>query len=322
MSRIDTHEFNRISKAISELESIVKSLDVNSHSSAGTAQHLENIRQLHGQRILEYSKFINDLKDTNFDGDLNSQISKNFSVLCVIGSKIKKLENGTKGTKNMKNTTRRSGQLTDRVNTSTPHNSNRSSTKDFPSMFANKNRSASVNSDGSGDIEISIGEFISPTTSVSRHNHSSPNLYGSEINMDSDTNSDHNTTEYIKNISNSEAEGIINDIHTERGGGDMENMAPDINRPTIINFWADWCGYSNKFLPAWNGFVSIAKQRYPNLQVLDMNVKHDNSLNQIATNAGVSGYPTIVLFRNNKKISAVAGGLDKNGIQEFIDKNL
>ena len=45
----------------------------------------------------------------------------------------------------------------------------------------------------------------------------------------------------------------------------------------VYNFWADWCGWSKRFLPEWQKFMDIVSNN-PNLQIVAVDVLCDNPL--------------------------------------------
>lgn len=95
----------------------------------------------------------------------------------------------------------------------------------------------------------------------------------------------------------------------------------NLNKPIIINFWADWCPASNRFKPMWDNFKSSANQKFPELQVKDVNVKKDNELAKYASNVGVEGYPTVVLLNKNK-IHQLVGNRSVKDIENFVNKHV
>ncbi len=109
---------------------------------------------------------------------------------------------------------------------------------------------------------------------------------------------------------------------TQVGGHGSETINKlekyDKTKPTIINYWADWCGPSNRFLPNWKEFVAKAKANFPELQVLDLNVGKDKKKNELAMNVGVEGYPTIVVFYKGKKHPKVAGKMTAEDVNTFV----
>lgn len=96
----------------------------------------------------------------------------------------------------------------------------------------------------------------------------------------------------------------------------------DIRKPTVVNFWASWCSYSNKFLPEWEKLKQCVLKEYPEVQITDLDVGNDRKLNEYAQEAGVNGYPTIVFFINKRKYSLVAGNKTKLDVEKFISNIL
>lgn len=130
-----------------------------------------------------------------------------------------------------------------------------------------------------------------------------------------------NTSEYINNLTTTEAKKLFSEEKNQIGVVKPQIEKLDIYKPTIINYWGDWCGYSINFLPEWNKFkedVEFLKQ-YPELQVLDFHVAYnDKEAANTAKKAGVKGYPTVILFYNNQRYSKVASNLTAKELKEFI----
>lgn len=124
-----------------------------------------------------------------------------------------------------------------------------------------------------------------------------------------------NTSEYIDNLTTTEAERLVenydkffpNDKNTnntknikntqsskysaQTGGIDY-----DITKPTLVNYWADWCGASLKFYPEWEKFEKLAGTEFPSLQVVEVNgAKYP----EVVKKANVKMYPTMVFYYNN-----------------------
>ena len=127
-----------------------------------------------------------------------------------------------------------------------------------------------------------------------------------------------NLTDYVNNLTSSEARHLASEYNENSIQQSAENPQPDVTKPTLINYWADSCGFSTKFDPHWKNFKKIASQKFPHLQITELNVKHDTSLNDLAKKVGVEGYPTLVYFKAGKKYFKQAGNSTSADVEKFI----
>ena len=130
-----------------------------------------------------------------------------------------------------------------------------------------------------------------------------------------------NTTEYINNLTTTEARNLETNIDNNTGSAattDTEATEINPNNPTLVNYWADWCPASNRFLTVWNEFKKNYKQDFPDLNVISINVQKNPELQALATKVGVVGYPSLILFYNNK-IYKKTGGTPLQEIKNFIN---
>lgn len=125
-------------------------------------------------------------------------------------------------------------------------------------------------------------------------------------------------TEAIDNLETTELGHIYSEYEREQTGGIHKNAT----QPTIILYWADWCGPSENFAPKWEEFKKQAPIRFPNLQVNELNIGKDDELRELARTIGVEGFPSLVLFVNGKTYKIVPTKLSVEDISGFIDKYL
>jgi len=75
--------------------------------------------------------------------------------------------------------------------------------------------------------------------------------------------------------------------------------------PTLVDFYADWCGPCQAFSPV---VESIATEFEGRLKVAKVNVDENEALSQ---QYGVQGIPTLVLFQDGREIERIVGLLPK-----------
>ena len=114
-------------------------------------------------------------------------------------------------------------------------------------------------------------------------------------------------------------------LYNQTGGAetrvDVPKVTKNVENPTIINYWAEWCGYSRQFNPIWNDFKKSAATKYPNLQIADYDVGNDDKRIAVSKKAGVTGYPTVVFFYNGNRYSQ-GGVRSVDKLNEFVDSVL
>jgi endoplasmic reticulum resident protein 44 len=71
------------------------------------------------------------------------------------------------------------------------------------------------------------------------------------------------------------------------------------NKVVLINFYADWCMFSQQLAPIFHQTADILHEEYTNVKIARVDCEVET---QIALENAVSKYPTIKLFRNGKAL--------------------
>lgn len=78
------------------------------------------------------------------------------------------------------------------------------------------------------------------------------------------------------------------------------------NLPTLVDFWAVWCGPCKMIAPV---LEEIAREYEGRLRVAKLDVDHNT---QSAMKYGVMSIPTLILFKNGQAVERIVGYIPKD----------
>lgn len=98
--------------------------------------------------------------------------------------------------------------------------------------------------------------------------------------------------------------------------GTFDETVKNSQVPLLVDFWAPWCGPCRAVAPV---LSALAKDYSGKLQVGKVNVD-ENPI--IASRFGITGIPTILLFKNGKAVGQWIGALPRPLLEQALRPHL
>jgi thioredoxin len=95
-------------------------------------------------------------------------------------------------------------------------------------------------------------------------------------------------------------------------GSQFKDEVIDETIPTVVDFWAPWCGPCSMVNPILD---EIARGYPGRIKVVKVNSDENPEL---STQFGIQGIPTIILFREGREIDRLVGAAPKENIMQFL----
>ncbi|MGC9333973.1 MAG: thioredoxin [Anaerolineae bacterium] len=99
-------------------------------------------------------------------------------------------------------------------------------------------------------------------------------------------------------------------------GDTFEDVVLGAEIPTVVDFWAVWCGPCKMIAPV---LEDIAEEYDSKLQVVKLDV--DNNM-ETAMKYGVMSIPTLILFKDGKAAERIIGFLPKEKLLKKLEPHL
>jgi thioredoxin 1 len=100
------------------------------------------------------------------------------------------------------------------------------------------------------------------------------------------------------------------------GDSDFDEQILKADLPSLVDFWAPWCGPCKAIGPA---VEALAGQYKGQVKVAKVNID-DNP--KTAEAYGVMSIPTLVLFKGGKVLDMLVGLVPKDRLETFLKKAL
>jgi thioredoxin 1 len=98
--------------------------------------------------------------------------------------------------------------------------------------------------------------------------------------------------------------------------GTFEEIVLKADRPTVVDFWAVWCGPCKMIAPV---LEEIAVEYDARLQIVKLDVDHNS---QSAMQYEVMSIPTLLLFKNGQPVERIVGFMPKEKLLKKLTPHL
>ena len=92
----------------------------------------------------------------------------------------------------------------------------------------------------------------------------------------------------------------------------FESEVIQSDKPTLVDFWAPWCGPCLSIAPT---IEEIANEQVGTAKICKLNVD-DNP--ETAAKYGIRGIPTLIIFRDGNIVNQVSGAIPKQQIESLL----
>ena len=98
--------------------------------------------------------------------------------------------------------------------------------------------------------------------------------------------------------------------------GTVQEVVVEADLPTVVDFWAVWCGPCKMIAPV---LEEIAEECDGQLQIAKLDVDHNSAT---AMQYGVMSIPTLVLFKAGQPMERIVGFMPKEKLLARITPHL
>jgi len=108
----------------------------------------------------------------------------------------------------------------------------------------------------------------------------------------------------------------VSQLVGEAGDTSFKTEVLDSPLPTLVDFWAPWCGPCRALAPI---MEELAADFTGRLKVVKVNTDESN---EVAMRYSIRSIPTVMLFKGGQVVESIVGALPKRHFVDTIQKHL
>ncbi len=98
--------------------------------------------------------------------------------------------------------------------------------------------------------------------------------------------------------------------------GDFQTQVLQADLPTVVDFWAEWCGPCRMVAPV---IEELAAEYQGKVRFARMNVDENPTT---PAKYGIMSIPTLILFKNGEAVDKIIGARSKDDFKRWLDSKL